>query len=353
MIFFEKEINIRMDSILEKHLKRAFAQTQNAVLPEKPKNTPKRLKADPILEKHLSKIFLDNEEVAKNIKTAVEVKKKNEEILQVFSNIIETKLNEPIILEQEKETIQDKVEEISKEDKVEEIIVSEISDVNKNITVPEKEKNLHPTVIDAYKTAIHVPPPTLDLEPDIFDPVENPIIKTVEEPIIQPDVNQPKTMQDVYVKSIKDSEVEPRISDEEASDNDFFAFLERNKDHPKLKNFFNTHSESMKKEILKISENFTKEKMLIAAESGGGSGNVNITNTIQERGKYVGLIGNGIDTEYIVEHNIGTKNSVVCLYDSSNDELVISSAIHINDNQTKFSFTEPIATDSIRVVIIS
>jgi hypothetical protein len=351
MIFFEKEINIRMDSILEKHLKRAFAQTQTAVLPEKPKNTPKRLKSDPILEKHLSKIFLDNEEVAKNIKAAVEVKKKNEEILQAFSNIIETKLNEPIILEQEKEIIENKEEEIVKEDKVEEIIVSEISDVNKNITVPEKEKNLHPTVIDAYKTAIHVPPPTL--EPEIFDPVEDPIIQPIEEPIIQPDVDQPKTMQDVYVKSIKDSEVEPRISDEESSDNDFFAFLERNKDHPKLKNFFNTHSESMKKEILKISENFTKEKMLIAAESGGGSGNVNITNTIQDRGKFVGLIGNGVDTEYIVEHNIGTKNSVVCLYDASNDELVFSSATHISDNETKFSFAEPIATDSIRVVIIS
>lgn len=351
MIFFEKEINIRMDSILEKHLKRAFAQTQTAVLPEKPKNTPKRLKSDPILEKHLSKIFLDNEEVAKNIKAAVEVKKKNEEILQAFSNIIETKLNEPIILEQEKEIIENKEEEIVKEDKVEEIIVSEISDVNKNITVPEKEKNLHPTVIDAYKTAIHVPPPTL--EPEIFDPVEDPIIQPIEEPIIQPDVDQPKTMQDVYVKSIKDSEMEPRISDEESADNDFFAFLERNKDHPKLKNFFNTHSESMKKEILKISENFTKEKMLIAAESGGGSGNVNITNTIQDRGKFVGLIGNGVDTEYIVEHNIGTKNSVVCLYDASNDELLFSSATHISDNETKFSFAEPIATDSIRVVIIS
>jgi hypothetical protein len=350
MIFFEYEINIPMDSILEKHLKRAFAQKQTAMPPEKPKNTPKKIKSDPILEKHLSKIFLDNEEVANNIKVAVELKKKNEQILQAFSNIIENKLNEPVILEKEEEVIENK-EEIIKQDKVDEIIISEISDVNKNISVPEKEKNLHPTVIDAYKTAIHIPPPTL--EPEIFDPVENPIISPVEQPIIQPEVDQPKTMQDVYVKSIKDSEVEPRISDEEAADNDFFAFLERNKDHPKLKNFFNTHSESMKKEILKISENFTKEKMLIASESGGGSGNVNITNAIADRGKFVGLIGNGIDTEYIVEHNIGTKNNVVCLYDASNDELVLASAIHISENETKFSFAEPIETDSIRVVIIS
>lgn len=351
MIFFEYEINIPMDSILEKHLKRAFAQKQTAVLPEKPKNTPKKLKSDPILEKHLSKIFLDNEEVANNIKVAVEVKRKNEQILQAFSNIIENKLNEPVILEKEEEVIENKIEEIIEQDKVGEIIVSEISSVNKNISVPEKEKNLHPTVIDAYKTAINVPPPTL--EPEILDPVENPIISQIEEPTIQPEVEQPKTMQDVYVKSIKDSEVESRISDQEAADNDFFAFLDRNKDHPKLKNFFNTHSELMKKEILKISENYTKEKMLIASESGGGSGNVNITNNIADRGKFVGLIGNGVDTEYIVEHNIGTKNSAVCLYDASNDELIIASAIHINENETKFSFAEPITTDSIRVVIIS
>jgi hypothetical protein len=334
-----------MDSILEKHLKRAFAQKQTAVLPEKIKNNTKKVNHDPILEKHLTKIFIDNEEISKNIRAAADLKKKNEEILKAFSSIIETKINEPIEYPQEEEIILDKILE---EDETEEILIPEIADVNKNISVPEKIKDLHPSVIDSYKTAIQVPPPTL--EPEILNPIED---IPIDEPIIEPQVDQPKTMQDVYVKSIKDSEVEPRISAQEATDNNFFEFLERNKDNPKLKNFFNLHSETMKKEILKISENFTKEKMLIASESGGGSGNVNITNEIQDRGKFVGLIGNDVDTEYIVTHNIGTKNSVITLYDAYTDELVISSAVHISENETKFSFSEPIAVDSIRVVIIS
>lgn len=337
-----------MDSILEKHLKRALAQKQTAILPEKNKNFTKKRNSDPILEKHLTKIFVDNEEISKNIKAAADLKKKNEEILKAFSSIIETKINEPIVIEQEYELNLDKIIE---EDKVEEILIPEIADVNKNISVPEKEKNLRPSVIDAYKTVIQVPPPTL--EPEVLNPIEDIVLDPIDEPIIEPQLDQPKTMQDVYVKSIKDSEVESRISDQEASDNDFFSFLERNKDNPKLKNFFNLHSESMKKEILKISENFTKEKMLIASESGGGSGNVNITNEIQDRGKFVGLIGNGIDTEYIVVHNIGTKNSVITLYDAATDELVISGATHLNENETKFSFSEAIGIDSIRVVIIS
>jgi hypothetical protein len=299
---------------------------------------------DSILEKHLSKIFLENEEVAKDIKNAAELKKKNEDILKAFSNIIENKLNQSIILKVEKEII--------KEENVEEILIPEIADVNKNITVPEKEKNLHLSVIDAYKTAIHVPPPTLT--PEELNPELDSEIISIEDPIQDNIVrDEPKTMQDVYVKSIKDSEVESRISDQEAVDNDFFAFLDRNKDHPKLKNFFNTHSESMKKEILKISENFTKEKMLIASESGGGSGNVTITNNGSNIAKYVSLIGNGVDSEYIVVHNMGTKDSVVCLYDAITDELVLASATHINENETKFSFSSPIEMNSIKVVIIS
>ena len=86
--FFKKEINNRMDSILEKHLKRAFAQKRIAVSPEKNKNNTKKVNHDPILEKHLTKIFIDNEEISKTIKEAANLKKKNEEILKAFYYII-------------------------------------------------------------------------------------------------------------------------------------------------------------------------------------------------------------------------------------------------------------------------
>jgi rRNA maturation protein Rpf1 len=108
----------------------------------------------------------------------------------------------------------------------------------------------------------------------------------------------------------------------------------------------------MKKEILKLTENFTREKMLIAAESGGGSGNVNITN-VQGGKKFVTLIGDNANTEYTVEHNFDTKDIVISVFDNITEELILCSATNLNSNQVKFSFSDPIATDSIRVVIIS
>lgn len=311
-----------MDSILETHLKKVFVKKPNNTNASKKStktSNAKNSKIDPILEKHLANIFLNNEEISRNLKEAAELKRKNEEVLKEFSNVIENKANSPVKL---------------KINKSKKIIIPEIADVNKNIAIPKPQEIRPPTIIDAYKTAIQVQPHTLKPE-------------TEEDPANL-------TMQDMYVQTIKDSDSEPRISHQESSDDEFFAFLDRNKSNPKLKNFFNLHSESMKKEILKISENFTKEKMLIASESGGGSGNITINNGTNgaDRGKFVEVIGNGVDREYVVTHNLATKDSVVSLYNANTDELVISSVTHINENQTKLYFADPISSNSIKVVII-
>jgi len=62
------------------------------------------------------------------------------------------------------------------------------------------------------------------------------------------------------------------------------------------------------------------------------------------------IIGNGIDTEYIVSHNLNTKDVIISLYDSNN-EVVLAAVKNINNNQTLISLRSPIS--NIKVVIIN
>lgn len=345
---FYFRINTLMDSILEKHLKKIFIQPNIVVNKEIPKtrtnikkHVPKdRVEADPILEKHLTKIFVD-ESVSKEIKQAVEVKKKNEEILSIFTNIIEKKISEPVLDPTTQIIEPEQIDKLLEEPKV----IEEIADTNSNIIVPKKEENLKPSVIDAYKTAIQPLPKILEPEIKLPEPVKiDDRVPRLEEP----------TTQDIYVQSIKNTESEPKISEIQSSDDEFFKFLERNRDNPRIKNFFNAHSEAMKKEILKLTENFTREKMLIASESGGGSGNVTINNsTVQGGSKFVQVIGDNTNTEYIAQHNLDSKDIVVSVFDNITEELVICDVKNLNLNQTKFIFSQPISSNSIRIIIMA
>jgi hypothetical protein len=337
-----------MDSILEKHLKKIFIQPNIVATKEVPKtrtNIKKHVhkdltESDPILEKHLAKIFIE-ESISNEIKQAVEVKKKNEEILNIFTNIIEKKITEPVLNSVDELTQFDSIIDVPEQPK----IIEEFVDKNNVIQVPEKEKDLKPSIIDAYKTAIQPLPTTLEPEIKYSDPVEiDDSVARLDEP----------TSQDVYVQSIKNTENEPKISEIQSSDDEFFKFLERNRDNPRIKNFFNSHSESMKKEILKLTENFTREKMLIASESGGGSGNVTINNsTVQGGKKIVQIIGDGSNIEYIVKHDLDSKDIVISVFDNFTEELVICDAINLNLNETKFKFSKPLSVNSIRIIIMS
>jgi hypothetical protein len=178
-----------------------------------------------------------------------------------------------------------------------------------------------------------------------------------------------------YISDIKKSDESAEENVNQEKDVDIISTLVKYKDDPRVKSFFNYHSELAKKEIFSITEKFSQQQMARAMESGGGTnavqfanggtmsgdllidGNITFTGDISGRGmggssiKKIFNVGNGIDSEYILLHSLGTKDILVSIYDQ-NDEIVYASVKNISINETKVSFSEPISTDSIKVVII-
>lgn len=177
-----------------------------------------------------------------------------------------------------------------------------------------------------------------------------------------------------YISDIKKSDESAEESAKQEKDTDIISTLVKYKDDPRVKSFFNYHSELAKKEIFSITEKFAQQQMARAMESGGGTnavqfanggtmsgnllvdGNITFTGDISGRGiggvtKKIFNIGNGTDSEYILFHSLGTKDILVSIYDE-NYELVHASVKNISNDETKISFSEPIATNSIKVIII-
>lgn len=176
-----------------------------------------------------------------------------------------------------------------------------------------------------------------------------------------------------YLPKQKASESSVSTTSEEDK---FFKTLEQFKDDPRLKQIFNYHAELAKKEIFQITEKFTQQQMARAMESGGGTnavqyanggtmkgnlvidGNLSVVGKINEgtanndvTAKKIFLIGDNTSKEYTVTHGLDTKDVLVALYDT-NDEQVFASVKNISLNETKITFSVPITTNSIKVVII-
>lgn len=156
-------------------------------------------------------------------------------------------------------------------------------------------------------------------------------------------------------------------------DKGLIAELEKSKDDPRVKKFFNYHTELAKKEIFAITEKFAQQQMSRAMESGGGTNAVQFANGGTMKGsllvegdltvtgsvngssggmtKKVFNVGNNTDSEYTLLHSLGTKDISVSIYDQ-NDEMVYASIKNTSINETKISFNNPITTNSIKVVII-
>lgn len=344
-----------MDQILEKHLKKIFDQqkivAENNVekkVEVSTNNIPniKRIKtskfnSDPILSKHLVDLFKNNNEISNEIKAGAEKKKLNDNLLSTINGLFKQKVSEPLP-DTPVKLLNDPIpHEIESQEEIPEVQKSEVLDKNLDIEVPPKDDSVKPSVIDAYKAAIKPLPPS---EEFVNQEKEKELEKVAE---------VPQTPENVYVQVIKDTDKEVRETPVESNDDEFFKFLERNKDNPKLKNFFNYHSESLKKEILKLSENFTKQKMLIASESGGGSGNVTYQQNIVQSNKKTFLIGDNVSKEYNINHNLNTKELYIAVYEAATDNLIYCSIENIDLNNTKFYFSIPIALNSIKVVIIA
>lgn len=155
---------------------------------------------------------------------------------------------------------------------------------------------------------------------------------------------------------------------------ELFALLDSKKDDPRLKRLFNHYNEQTKKEVHEINEKYSKQYFAKILETSGGGGTSNSAVDFKGGGvidgdltinanlsvlgdiffaspsKKVFIIGNTVDTDYVINHNFNTKDLIISLY-NSDDEMVFASIKNINSNQTLVSFGSPVF--NIKVVIVN
>ena len=191
--------------------------------------------------------------------------------------------------------------------------------------------------------------------------------------------NSEKETTEKYINSIKSSENKKFQEDAEESEDNvkFFDLLEKKKDDPRVKKFFNYHADAMKKEFNQIIEKVKTSQFARAMESGGGTnavqyanggtmtGDLTVTNQIiaenvndtAGRGlihkKAFNIVGNGSDEEFTFTHNFNTKDIIISVYDS-NYQLIFVSSINIDLNNTRITFPNiPQTSENYRVILIA
>lgn len=327
---------------------------------------------DQILAKHLANIFLLPKEEKtldyitdsfipyhsyKKIDNQFYIKLENDTIISESKELWN---NKPIIyFNQEKYVLLENSKSIVKLDTLNNS--GEISFVTKPIVKVEKPKD----------DFIQIKPP----EEKIEKTKEEKSKEEKEEPRLISIPLNTKNSTATYIDDIKKTDESSEEKTNTSKDTDIISTLIKYKDDPRVKSFFNYHSELAKKEIFSITEKFSQLQMARAMESGGGTnavqfanggsmngdllvdGNITFTGNISGNGigggitKKIFNIGNGIDTEYILVHSLGTKNVLVSVYDE-NDEMVQASIKNISLNETKVSFSMPISSNAIKVIIV-
>lgn len=252
---------------------------------------------------------------------------------------------------------------------------------------PEEPKNIAPlfpkrNLIVKQIKKLHPIPPKPEPDPDT---VANQLTELL------PDKNTDKnSVISAYVDTLKKSDQqtkEPELSDKQTStaeyiktdkpksiEEELFSLFDTKKDDPRIKRLFSHYNEQTKKEVHEINEKYSKQYLAKMLENSGGGGTSNSAVDYSKGGtidgdltinanlsvvggtiygnldnKRVFYIGNETDTDYIVDHNLNTKDLVISLYDSQ-DEIVLASVKNINLNQTLVSFSMPI--QNIKVVIM-
>ena len=66
---------------------------------------------------------------------------------------------------------------------------------------------------------------------------------------------------------------------------------------------------------------------------------------------YMELIGDGASTSIAVTHNLGTRNVIVQMYDSSSYETVYAEVVRNSNNQVTIGFNDAPATDDITILV--
>ena len=256
---------------------------------------------------------------------------------------------------------------------------------SKNIVTPFPNRNL---IIKQIKNtqpiSTKIEPSVIALKPELD---QNKVANQVTE--LLPDKNTDKnSVISAYVDRLKKGDqqtTEPpnkqnntaeyiKTDKPKGIEEEMFSLLDTKKDDPRIKRLFSHYNEQTKKEVHEINEKYSKQYLAKMLENSGGGGTSNSAVDYSKGGiidgdltinanlsvvggtiygnldnKRVFYIGNETDTDYIVDHNLNTKDLVISIYDSQ-DELVIASVKNINMNQTLISFGIPI--QNIKVVII-
>lgn len=252
---------------------------------------------------------------------------------------------------------------------------------------PETIKNIVPIfkniIPKPVKKEIKIEPtetPSIELSSSIKVPDQKEVVKDVNQILPQKTTDKNSVISN-YVDVLKKSDEsiekpkEPSSTEEyinnkpKSLEEEIFSLLENKKDDPRIKRLFSYYSDQTKKEVHEINEKYSKQYLAKILETSGGGGTSNnatdysnggtingsltITQNLSVLGnisnKKVFLIGNEIDTDYTINHNLNTKDLVISLYDST-DEIILASVKNINLNQTFISFGIPVK--DIKVVIM-
>jgi hypothetical protein len=313
---------------------------------------------DDQIEKYRDPNFLKQKEFNKSLKSpAKKIKASVQSKLDPLPTEVTIDQNQPIEIDTQNDVLNHLNSILPKEDNSEHSVIS--SYINK---IKKYDKEGEKLDAESPKASIS------DISRVIEEPKEDSVISSYIKGLKTADNHKdeiPKVDPNVaeYIKSDKPKTIEDEI----------FSIFDSKKDDPRIKRFFSYFADQTKKEVHEINEKYSQQYFAKILETSGGGGTSNsavdyakggtmegdltITNNLSVLGNIYGIlnnkrvfnIGNNVDTDYVLDHNFGTKDLVISVYDV-NDEIVLASVKNINTNQTLISFSEPI--ENIKVVIM-
>jgi hypothetical protein len=259
----------------------------------------------------------------------------------------------------------------------------------KSLNVSDDKIKKEPEILQNFKkTPITITSPVI-VKKEIPTPDPQNIAKQLDELLPKKDTPTNSSISS-YVNTLKNTDKPKEEKPEEKTntgsyiqsdkpknfEEELFSLFDLKKDDPRFKRFFSYYSDQNKKEVHEINEKYAKQYMAKILETSGGGGTSNsavdyskggtingdltITNNLSVQGSIYGNIqidnkrvfniGNNTDTDYVLNHNLNTKDLIITMYDS-NDEIVLAGARNINVNQTLITFSIP-PIENIKVVIM-
>lgn len=127
--------------------------------------------------------------------------------------------------------------------------------------------------------------------------------------------------------------------------NNFGVVLENDKFQYKIQKLFQNSQNTLREDLIEIAEKIARREVMRFAESGGGTNAANYQ-------KLIFIVGDGINTEYTLNHGLNSKELFITVYDNITDEVVYTDIVNIDHNTTLVKFELPPANQSCKVVIL-